>query len=211
MSSDPNSNDVRVLIVADDPLVRAGLATILSSQPGCNVTGQVAGEAALADAIPVYQPEVILWDSPLALESGPNIRELGVPVVALLSNGADAARTWIAGARGLVRRSASAPNLAAALAAAAQGLTVIDPEFVSALLPTARDQPPAQPVEDLTPRELQVLGLMAEGQSNKTIARKLGISEHTVKFHVNSILGKLGVQSRTEAVVHATRLGIVLL
>jgi two-component system nitrate/nitrite response regulator NarL len=67
------------------------------------------------------------------------------------------------------------------------------------------------PVEELTPRELEVLRLMAEGLPNKTVALRLGISEHTVKFHVNAILGKLGVSSRTEAVVHATRLGLILL
>jgi len=215
MSTPPNSNDVRILIVADDPLVRAGLATILSSQPGCSITGQVAGDADLASAIPVYRPDVVVWDlgadPALVLERGPNIRDIGVPVVALLPDPADAAVTWVAGARGLILRSALAPRLAAALAAAAQGLAVIDSEFASVLLPAARDQPPAQPIEALTPRELQVLGLMAEGQSNKAIARKLGISEHTVKFHVNAILGKLGVQSRTEAVVHATRLGLVFL
>jgi len=67
------------------------------------------------------------------------------------------------------------------------------------------------PVEELTPRETEVLQLMADGLTNKAIAQKLSISEHTVKFHVNAILGKLGVQSRTEAVVRATRLGLLLL
>jgi len=123
----------------------------------------------------------------------------------------DAAEVWTTGARGLVARNAPGENLAVALAAAAQGLAVIDPEFAAALLPVARDQSAAQPIEALTPRELQVLRLMAEGQSNKVIARTLGISEHTVKFHVNAILGKLNVSSRTEAVVHATRLGLILL
>ena len=66
-------------------------------------------------------------------------------------------------------------------------------------------------IEELTPRELAVLRLVAEGLPNKTIAVKLGISEHTVKFHVNAILGKLGVASRTEAVVRATRLGLIFL
>jgi DNA-binding NarL/FixJ family response regulator len=66
-------------------------------------------------------------------------------------------------------------------------------------------------VEDLTPRELEVLGLLAEGLPNKAIGLRLGISEHTVKFHVNAVLGKLGAQSRTEAVVRATRLGLILL
>jgi DNA-binding NarL/FixJ family response regulator len=83
---------------------------------------------------------------------------------------------------------------------------VFDPAFALRVAPAR-----ASLVEDLTPRETQVLQLIAEGKSNKTIARELDISEHTVKFHVNAILGKLNAASRTEAVVLATRLGLVML
>jgi DNA-binding NarL/FixJ family response regulator len=131
-------------------------------------------------------------------------------VLALLSDASEAVSAWNAGARGLLLRTASAETIASVAATLAEGLVVIDPLFAAQLFP-ARDQPPTQPIEELTPRELQVLRLIAEGQSNKEIARALGISEHTVKFHVNAILGKLNVQSRTEAVVHATRLGLILL
>jgi DNA-binding NarL/FixJ family response regulator len=206
---------VRVLIVAQDPLARAGLATLLANQPGCLIAGQIAVDAELPGALQVYRPDVIVWDfgvdSTRTLDRMNTVRNLGVPVVALLADSTDAADAWAAGARGLIPRDTSAGNLVAALTAVAQGLTVIDPAFAAALLPAARDQSPAQPVEELTPRELEVLRLMAEGQSNKAIARALGISEHTVKFHVNAILGKLNVSSRTEAVVHATRLGLILL
>lgn len=211
----PIVNAVRVLVIAEDPLARAGLATLLANQPGCTVAGQVAADTELPDAVQIYRPDVIVWDlgsdPTRALERANSIRDLGVPVVTLLPDETDAADAWASGARGILLRTASAENLAAALAAAAQGLAVIDPGFAAALLPGARDQSPAQPIEALTPRELEVLRLMAEGQSNKAIARELGISEHTVKFHVNAILGKLNVQSRTEAVVHATRLGLILL
>jgi DNA-binding NarL/FixJ family response regulator len=177
--------------------------------------GQAAVDAELPNAVQVYRPEVIAYDlgsePSRTLERATSIRDLGVPVVALLPDETEAAEAWAAGARGLLLRTAPAQNLAAALAAVAQGLAVIDPAFAAGLLPAARDQSPAQPIEELTPRELQVLRLMAEGQSNKAIARGLGISEHTVKFHVNAILGKLNVQSRTQAVVHATRLGLILL
>jgi DNA-binding NarL/FixJ family response regulator len=98
----------------------------------------------------------------------------------------------------------------AALQAAAQGLAVLDPAFASEVLP-ARERMGEAPIEELTPRELEVLQLLAEGLSNRAVARQLDISEHTVKFHVNAILGKLGAQSRTEAVVRATRLGMILL
>ena len=210
-----HSESLRVLVVAEDPLARAGLATLLANQPGCVVAGQVATDAELPNAMQVYRPDVIVHDlgsdSARALGRANSLRDLGVPVVALLPDETDAAEAWAAGARGLLFRTAPAENLAAALAAVAQGLAVIDPAFAAIVLPAARNQSPAPPIDELTPRELQVLRLMAEGQSNKTIARGLGISEHTVKFHVNAILGKLNVQSRTEAVVHATRLGLILL
>ena len=215
MSTSLLPESVRVLVVAEDPLVRAGLATLLASQPGCVIAGQVAVDVELTNAAQVYRPDVVVWDlgsNPTrALERANSIRDVRVPVVALLPDETDAAEAWACGARGLLLRTAPAENLAAALAAAAQGLAVIDPAFAALLLPAARDQSPALPIEELTPRELEVLRLMAEGQSNKTIARALGISEHTVKFHVNAILGKLNASSRTEAVVHATRLGLILL
>jgi DNA-binding NarL/FixJ family response regulator len=87
---------------------------------------------------------------------------------------------------------------------------VIEPELLPLLRPDSSPDLPPLP-EPLTPREQEVLQLLAEGLPNKAIARQLEISDHTVKFHVNAIMGKLGAQSRTEAVVRATRLGLVLL
>jgi DNA-binding NarL/FixJ family response regulator len=110
----------------------------------------------------------------------------------------------------LLLRDASVEKLVAALNSAAQGLVTLDPVFIDALLPPAQPAP-TPPVETLTPRELEVLQHLAEGLPNKAIARRLDISEHTVKFHVNAIMSKLGVQSRTEAVVRATQLGLILL
>jgi len=205
-------NDLRVLIVADDSLARAGLATLLAGQPGCAVVGQVAGDVDLLATVETYRPDVLVWDlgwePTLSLERLAGLRD--VPAVALLPDEAHAADAWTAGARGLLPRETGAESLAAALMAVAQGLTALDPALAAALIPP-REQAPTPPAEELTPRELQVLRLLAEGLPNKAIAQRLEISEHTVKFHVNAILGKLGVQSRTEAVVHATRLGLILL
>jgi DNA-binding NarL/FixJ family response regulator len=130
--------------------------------------------------------------------------------VVLLADEAQAAEARLAGARGLLLRDTGAERLATALAAAAQGLVVLDPSLAASLL-ASRDPSSSTLVEDLTPREQEVLRLLAEGLPNKAIALRLGISEHTVKFHVNAVLGKLGAQSRTEAVVRATRLGLILL
>jgi two-component system nitrate/nitrite response regulator NarL len=205
--------ELRVLVVANDPLARTGLASLLANQPGCAVVGQVAGDSDLHQALDVYRPDVVLWDmlSPAtAIERLVDFRDEGRPVVALIADEAAAADVWSAGARGVLLREASPESMTAALRSAAEGLAVFDPTFVPPLS-ASRTQPSDRLTEELTPREREVLQLLARGHSNKEIARQLGISEHTVKFHVNSILGKLNVQSRTEAVVRATRLGLVLL
>jgi two-component system, NarL family, response regulator YdfI len=125
-----------------------------------------------------------------------------VPVIVVLSEAdhAQITRTLRAGARGAVPSSVTGPGLAAAVRAVYHGWVVSPPDSV-----------PAAPVETLTPREVEVLRMLADGHSNKEIAGRLGISEHTVKFHVNSILGKLGAGSRTEAVTIGLRSGLILL
>jgi DNA-binding NarL/FixJ family response regulator len=153
---------------------------------------------------------------PTAASSQPSLERLAEladavpPVVALVPDETYAVEAQMAGARGLLPRDSSAERLVAALTAAAWDLIVLDPSLAAPLLGT-RDSSSPSLVEDLTPRELEVLGLLAEGLPNKAIGLRLGISEHTVKFHVNAVLGKLGAQSRTEAVVRATRLGLILL
>ncbi len=209
--------DLRVLVVADDPLARAGLATLLAEQPGVIVAGRVSGLDDLSAAIAVYRPDVLLWD--LGWNPASTVERLGrldtdAPVVALLADETSAGQVWAAGVRGLLRRVAEADQLVAALAAVAHGLVAVDPVFSELLIEVPGTSESARHlplVEPLTPRELEVLRLLAEGLPNKTIAGRLNISEHTVKFHVNAILGKLGVASRTEAVVRATRMGLILL
>lgn len=205
---------IRVLVVADDPLARAGLVALLTGREEYNVVGQLSGEADQLAMSGIYQPEVVLWDlgwepAPI-LESLSDLAETLPPVLALLPDGAHAAGAWAAGARGLLRRDSDPEELAVALGAVARGLAVLDPELASALV-QPRAHAPEPLSEDLTPREREVLLLLAEGLPNKSIAYRLNISEHTVKFHVNAILGKLGAQSRTEAVTRATRLGLVIL
>jgi DNA-binding NarL/FixJ family response regulator len=219
---DDNVTDLRVLIVADDPLARAGLAALLADQPGCLVVAQVAEDADLLSALDVYRPQVVVWDlgwervptstpaQPTGTERLAELADAGLPIVTLLPEESYAIEAQIAGARGLLPRDISAERLMAALTAVAQGLIVLDLSLVATLLGTGGQIPPPL-AEELTPRELEVLRLLAEGLPNKTIAHRLSISEHTVKFHINAIMGKLGAQSRTEAVVRATRLGLILL
>ena len=179
---------LRVLIVADDPLVRTGLATTLEGRPGYLVAGQVGWEADVASAIEFHQPDVLLWDtgwdSPLPDDRLVGLNSLSVPAVLLISGDAVAEEAWAAGARGLLLRDAETPQLLAALAAASQGLVTVDPSLAAVVRP-AGDEPSVAPAEELTRRELEVLRLLAEGLPNKAIADALNISDHTVKFHLN--------------------------
>jgi two-component system, NarL family, nitrate/nitrite response regulator NarL len=196
---------VRVLVISDDALARAGLAALIAT-PDVVVVGQ----GTLADAVALgasREPDVIAWD----LGPGvPGAADLGdAPVVALLWDETQEAAAVAAGARGIVLRDTAPDRLVAALQAVGRGLVVIDPALPD-LLPRRRAAT-SDLVEPLTPRENEVLQLLAEGRSNKSIAARLGISEHTAKFHVNAILGKLGATTRTEALAQAARLGLVLL
>jgi DNA-binding NarL/FixJ family response regulator len=223
------TNTLNVLIIADDPLARAGLATLLADQPDISIAGRVAIEADLLAQLDIYHPDIVVfdlgWDPNLALAARPGsettspqssleslaeLRETNLPLEALLPDETFAAEAWTAGARGLLLRHTNAEKLQAAILAVSQGLVALDPRLTSAALARPEADPP-RPAEALTPRDLEVLQLLAEGLPNKAIARRLDISDHTVKFHVNAILSKLGAQSRTDAVVRATRLGLILL
>jgi DNA-binding NarL/FixJ family response regulator len=122
---------------------------------------------------------------------------------------------WAAGVRGLLWRNATAEQMVAAAQAINQGLAVLDTGLVDRLMPDEETLMAAAGLEalsePLTPREHEVLQLLAEGLTNKAIAQQLAVSEHTVKFHVTAIMSKLDAQSRTEAVVRATRLGLFIL
>ena len=216
----PGTQDLealRVLVVAGDPLARAGLAALLAEQPGCTLAGQVSGNDDLPSQAAVYRPDVVLcdlgWDPDPDLEDSlaqiEGLAEQGLPVVALLPDEAQAPEVWASGAHGLLLRDAGVERLLAALQAVGHGLAVFDP--LLALSPSPSRDGSLALAEDLTPREMEVLQLLADGLTNKAIAQRLGISDHTVKFHVNAILGKLGAQSRTEAVVRATQRGLLLL
>jgi DNA-binding NarL/FixJ family response regulator len=209
---------LRVLVVAGNPLARAGLAGLLASDPTFAVVGQVALEDSLESAIDVHRPDVIVcdlgYDAPRAAERLHDAAD-GPAVLALVSDSAAAAEAapalFGAGVRGVLAQDTDGEALAAALRAIGRGLTVFGPEIALALLPRAAASAEAGSNVGFTPREREVLSLVAEGLPNKQIARQLHISEHTVKFHINALLTKLGAASRTEAVVRASRLGLISL
>ena len=205
-------SDTRVLVVSLDPLARAGLASLLSQEPGITVTGQTDYTTGLDENMEIYRPDVLVWDlgrdPSEGLESVSALAASTVPSVVLLPEGASVAQALAAGAKGVLPRLAEGPAIASAVLAVNRGLMVLDPS-ITPFMPVPSITT-ANAVE-LTPREREVLLFLAQGLPNKGISAALGISEHTVKFHVTAILGKLGAQSRTEAVAQATRMGLVFL
>jgi DNA-binding NarL/FixJ family response regulator len=204
-----------VLVVGEDALARSGLAALLANEAGIQVAGQAAPGDDWIEAASIHRPHVGAWDlGPDPSAGGDTLRDLeraGFPVLVLLAGEGLAAEAFAAGARGLLFRDSDPARIAAALRAVALGVIVLDELAAASMLPPAAVAVPLSPADALTPREQEVLELLSQGLANKTIADRLGISEHTAKFHVNAILGKLGVQSRTEAVVRAARLGLVIL
>jgi len=196
----------RVVVVAGDPLVRAGLTALLEGQPTLEVVAQLSPQEA-AESLDIYQPAAAIW---AASDDEEALVGIHIPVLSLVAGQTAAAQSWSAGARGLLLRDASGPALAAAIAAMVHGQAVLDPSLLGAIRPAPSAALESLP-EAMTPREVEVLRLLAEGLPNKTIADRLGVTEHTVKFHVNAIMGKLAAQSRTDAVIRATRLGLITL
>lgn len=207
-------DNLRVLIVAEDPLVRERLAILLANQSGLMIAGHIAADKNLLRQIDLYHPDVVLWDFGLHPEM--SIKHLDdllgnhPPIVALISNESHLAEIWTENIRALLPREIEVESLAAALRAVAKELLVLDPELATVLVPR-RHRQTSSPVEALTPRELEVLQLLAEGLANKIIANRLRVTEHTVKFHIKAIMGKLDAKSRTDAVVRASRLGLIII
>ena len=175
------------------------------------VVGQAAPKDDLAHAVATYQPDVVLWDLgrsdddaiDLLAGAGPTLP----PIVGLLNESSLAVHVWSAGVLAVLHRNVTAGRLAATAQAVVEGAVVLDHPFTDVLMRSA--ELPAVLREPLTPREMDVLRLLAYGHANKGVALELGVSENTVKFHVNAVFGKLDVQSRSEAVMRATRFGLV--
>jgi two-component system nitrate/nitrite response regulator NarL len=203
---------LRVVVAGDDPLGRHGLAALLVAGGELTVVEESDLDR-LPAAVRAHQPDAVVWDVGLAPSDAADLaRDVGAvaaPVLAVVADEASALPLLAAGIRGLVLRRVEPSALVAAVQAVAADLTVLDGAARDALVTRRAAAEPL--VEPLTPREREVLALLAQGMANRAIGERLGISEHTAKFHVNAILGKLGAQTRAEAVVHAIRLGLVVL
>lgn len=206
---------MKTLVAADNLLARVGLASMLSGYEPVEIVGQSGLSESLADGVALYQPEIAVIDLGYAERDALLGLSLltDVPVLALVASADTAGQVAAAlgsGGYGLLLRDFDPDALYAALQAVYAGLIVIDPALAGAIIASSSGDD-FEIRDDLTPRELQVLQLLAEGLPNKQIAQKLTISANTVKFHINAILSKLDAQSRTEAVVKATRAGLIIL
>jgi DNA-binding NarL/FixJ family response regulator len=204
---------IRVLIVDDHAVVREGLRTFLELQEGLEVVGE-AGDG--EEALPLAEglgPDVILMDLVMPKLDGVGaMRELRQRVpgarVIVLTSFLDDERLMPAiraGAAGYLLKNVQPQELARAIRLADAGETLIDPAVAARLVEAVADGGAAEPEPELTPREQEVLDLIARGFSNKRIALELGVAEKTVKTHVSHVLAKLGVSDRTQAALYATR------
>lgn len=215
---------IRVFIVAASPLARAGLENLAASRQ-IEAAGSFSELDEAVDRIADVPVDAILVDStgePLgpfldALLASGLASDFNVVLLVEPSSLALSGEALRAGVRAVLPNDVSPEQLVAAIQAAASGLLVLHPAQVRAAVSNGFSSGAAHPraldqlAEPLTPRESEVLQMLASGLANKEIAVKLAISEHTVKFHVASILGKLGAASRTEAVALGIRRGLVLL
>lgn len=208
---------VRILIVDDHQLAREGLKAVLSDD-GFEAVGEAAsGEEAVA-LVERLKPDVVLMDVRLGagidgLEATRRIAALGLPsrviMLSLHDMPAYVREALAAGAGGYVLKDASTVELRGAVGQVMAGQSVIPLGLINAVMREgARDPRPSDLLGSLTTREREVLGLVAEGRTNKEIARHLAVSPATIKAHVERIIAKLGVADRTQAAVLVTRAGL---
>lgn len=184
---------LRVVVSGENPLHRAALVVRLS---------------AFIDLAPVEDDgDAELRADVIVCDAMPDAAS--APVLCLVGDGTAAAEAIARGASGVVLRNSAPRRLHDAICALAEGMLVVDDEVADRVLRQPRAR--VDLFEPLTPRELQVAQLLGGGLTNKEIAQRLGVTEHTVKFHLNGLLRKLGVSTRTEAVVQAARLGLLIL
>jgi DNA-binding NarL/FixJ family response regulator len=205
--------EIRLLLVDDHPVVRRGLRGYLELEPDFTVVGEAGdGEEALR-AIEETRPDVVLLDLKMPGLDGQGVLErLGTtgdgPRILVLTSATDAERVpnaISAGAAGFVYKDIDPDALASAIRTVHAGQLLLSPVAMRGLMSGSGSSPSAP---SLTPRESQVLGLIAKGQTNRQISRALGVSEKTVKTHVTNLLRRIGAADRTQAALWAVRHGI---
>ena len=211
---------IRVLLVDDHTLFRSGIRLLLGRQAGLEVVGEAADGAEAVKFVHALQPDVVLLDLNMPGLSGVEALRLmlqDVPTLAVLmltvsEDAEDLATALRAGARGYLLKNIDAEYLVSAIHRAHAGEAVVAEAMTAKLVQQFRvaSATPAVPRDDekLTPREREILGYLALGESNKVIARRLDLAESTIKIHVQNILKKLGLSSRVQAAVYAVEHGL---
>jgi two-component system, NarL family, nitrate/nitrite response regulator NarL len=205
---------IRIIVLSDDPLARAGLTALLDTLPGhvVIVQGSIDFLTDSTSMLVTSEGDVIVWDlgwEAIDFELEETL-DTNIPIIALVQDEHQTSTADLTEVRGVLYRELDIEVLSAAIRAVLAGLTVMAPGLTLSTFRHPMTETDEETVE-LTAREQEVLTLLAEGLTNKAIGQRLSISEHTVKFHVNAIMGKLNAQSRTDAVVRATRLGLISL
>jgi NarL family two-component system response regulator LiaR len=204
---------VRVVIADDHRVVRDGLCYLLDQEPDIEVVGEAGDGQRAVDVTAATRPDVLLLDLSMPGLDGHAVlaalRDIPAPpaVVVLTSATGDEhlVRAVHAGATAYLLKTAPAEDVIAAVRDAAAGTARLSPELLTRLTRALRRPSPPDPLQPLSPRERDVLQLIARGYSNRQIARDLAIGEQTVKTHVRGILGKLGLQDRVQAAIFALR------
>ena len=202
---------ITVAVLAESTRTRARLEALVAARPGWRLIAAPAPDARLEADVLVLDPGARAVEAALR----PLARHARLPAILVLGGAAPPValpRLLRAGLRGLLPRDAAEAEIAAAIEALAAGLVVLHPVTTRAAgaRPALRASPEEARPEPLTPRELEVLTMLAEGLGNRAIARSLGISVHTVKFHVAAVLDKLAARSRAEAVAVGLRRGLLM-
>lgn len=209
---------IRLVIVDDHTVVRQSLRFLLDQEPGIEVVGEAATGASAVPMVAVTRPDVVLLDLFLPDLDGVTVlerirAERPDTRVVMLTSAPDDAHLLAAiraGATSYLQKTAEISEVLATVRAAARGQSTLPPGVATRLLNAVRDEGRrTDPIDRLTPREHDVLVALAQGRSNREIARTLRIGEETVKSHLSSILVKLGVADRTQAAIYALRHGIV--
>jgi DNA-binding NarL/FixJ family response regulator len=211
---------IRILVADDHPIVRDGLIAILNTQPDFEVVGEAATGPRTVERVTMLHPDVVLLDLEMpeidGVEALRQLRATCPDVRVIVFTAFDTDERILgavrAGARGYLLKGAPREEIFQAVRVVHAGGSLLQPIVASKLLrQVSQDQERFPGPEPLTPRELEVLRLLARGLENKEIAAELVIAERTVKFHVSSIQGKLGAGNRTEAVVIAAKQGLIKL
>lgn len=222
MSTRNGDGIIRVVVGAVSTVRREGLEAIVRKNPSLKLIGSLPGLVGFTARLQELQPHVLIADlaqpDTQLFAAVSDLERGGVAVVVLIDDPSAgwAARALRAGVRSILPRESTENEIVSAVFAADGGLVLLDPELTKELasqtrwVSSASSETARETLEELTPREVEVLRLMAEGFGNKQIAARLGISDHTVKFHISSILAKLSVSSRTEAVTQGIRMGLIV-